>query len=223
MRKILLGRTFAALLFIGILWFISSFLKPYWDRKAIEKAAAEQVASIKLYQELCYSEFLADSNGVSAIGKGIKTIKLDSTSNIAIKVREWFLSKSLNIDSLQKRYDDSMLVAEKNINDLVKSNTNATIVQPNDKDEQFISSVFIVAKDFIKQQLKSPSSAKFSNRYNWNKTVYDFYHIDSEVEAQNSFGSFIMHHWSIDLKLKPDSDWLDNGNWEVKNISVYER
>lgn len=68
------------------------------------------------------------------------------------------------------------------------------------------ATVRVVAKKVVSDNLKSPSSAKFSslsvtNNSNGNYTV------TGKVEAENSFGAKINNSFSVDLNIKSDKSF----------------
>jgi len=83
------------------------------------------------------------------------------------------------------------------------------------------SNAFIIAKDFVKNRLKSPSSADFPfDDYRANvDTSTNTYVVQSYVDAQNAFGANLRSNWVIKMRYKGGS-WADYKNWEVVNLEM---
>ena len=60
-----------------------------------------------------------------------------------------------------------------------------------------------IAKDFVKQKLKSPSTAKFSYDTNDYKFIHsgDAWTVNGYMEAQNGFGTYIKHSFEVQFKV----------------------
>jgi hypothetical protein len=75
---------------------------------------------------------------------------------------------------------------------------------------------FLIAKRFITDQLKAPSSAEFSGtifpEYRYSKLPDGSWRISSWVDAQNGFGAKLRKNWVCELR-QTGSDWADPGNW----------
>lgn len=88
--------------------------------------------------------------------------------------------------------------------------------------ERFADRASIIAKDFIKQNLKSPSTSKFpisdfsySNPDADKKTII----IKSYVDAENSFGAILRKNYYVKLRFK-SGDWADIQNWELLLLNI---
>ncbi len=76
---------------------------------------------------------------------------------------------------------------------------------------------FYIAQEFIKQNLKAPTTALFESYQSAHKLYYadtDVFHYRIAVDAQNSFGAMIRSTFEVDLKLVGD-EWLLVGLKEV--------
>lgn len=98
------------------------------------------------------------------------------------------------------------------------------VISENSKEEKIFEKdlkidAFVIAKNFIRQNLKAPSTAEFqsypeatiSNDGN-QFTIYTY------VDAQNSFGAMIRTHFRVVLKYKPETD-----KWELIDIEDLTR
>jgi hypothetical protein len=84
----------------------------------------------------------------------------------------------------------------------------------------FAQKASVISQYFVKQNLKSPSTANFPfNNYSWsdpnetNKSII----IKSYVDAQNEFGGLIRNTYVINIKYK-GGDWSDTNNWDMIDI-----
>lgn len=61
---------------------------------------------------------------------------------------------------------------------------------------------YIMAKSFVENQLKAPSTAKFAD--SWDSTItktgLDTWKVISYVDSQNSFGAMIRTHFTVVIK-----------------------
>ena len=76
------------------------------------------------------------------------------------------------------------------------------------------------ATDYVRQQLKSPSTAKFPSITDANITWTPdgrLYTIFSYVDSQNSFGAMLRTQWFAKLQ------YLDNGNWSVLDFDFLKQ
>ncbi|MDZ7798366.1 MAG: hypothetical protein U5L76_01980 [Patescibacteria group bacterium] len=82
------------------------------------------------------------------------------------------------------------------------------------------SMAFVIAKGFVRDSLKSPSSADFP--------ILDFvstslgenrYQVTSHVDAENSFGVMIRSDWVATLKYLEGDD-ADQNNWELEKLII---
>jgi hypothetical protein len=69
---------------------------------------------------------------------------------------------------------------------------------------------FVIAEDFVKKQLKAPSTAKFAPK--WESTVTGGdkgckYEITSWVDSQNSYGAQIRTEFQIVVKYAGNHQW----------------
>lgn len=86
--------------------------------------------------------------------------------------------------------------------------------------EEFASRASIIARDYVKENLKSPSTAKFPfSNYSYSNPDKEkrIIGIKSYVDAQNSFGGTMRETYHIKLKFK-SGDWADRNNWELISL-----
>lgn len=87
---------------------------------------------------------------------------------------------------------------------------------PNSDTEKIL--MYSYAEDFVKKQLKSPSSAKFAEGIEKvNSVTYlqdGRYNIESWVESQNSFGAMLRTKFSCTLKREESTITLESINIE---------
>jgi hypothetical protein len=81
-------------------------------------------------------------------------------------------------------------------------------------DSNDCAGAYYEAKDAVKAQLKSPSSADFTGEYNCSQSGSTYY-ITSEVDAENSFGAKLRRSWSASVTYA-------NGSWTVNSVYVAE-
>lgn len=85
------------------------------------------------------------------------------------------------------------------------------------------SQIFYFAKDQIKQRLKAPSSAEFSDDYNLQGSKSDsIYQVKSTVESQNSFGAQLRSYYMIKMKYVGGYDWSDDRSWQVIDCQIFQ-
>ena len=80
------------------------------------------------------------------------------------------------------------------------------------------SDAYLMARAFVRERLKAPSTAEFpplSEARVW-QTPDKKWHAVAYVDSQNSFGAMIRTPWSCTV-------WpIGNDKWEVANIVLYE-
>jgi len=78
---------------------------------------------------------------------------------------------------------------------------------------------YIQAQEFVKQTLKSPSTAKFpALPYEIVDLGDSFYKVSSYVDSQNSFGATIRNEWSVKMALVLDHWFLDKMTFNGKVV-----
>lgn len=79
----------------------------------------------------------------------------------------------------------------------------------------------IISEYFVKQKLKSPSTADFPMfDYTSDYSQLDgTYLVTSYVDAQNSFGAIIRQYYSIKLKFN-GGDWAEANNWTGMQLKI---
>jgi hypothetical protein len=81
----------------------------------------------------------------------------------------------------------------------------------------------IIAKDFVKIFLKSPSTAKFPlleyNSVALPDTEFgkSRYRVSSYVDAQNAFGAMIRNNWTVTMKYL-GGEWNSVESWELEEL-----
>jgi hypothetical protein len=83
---------------------------------------------------------------------------------------------------------------------------------------------FVMSQDFIKRQLKSPSTAKFPYTTDRDVSVTQYVHegkcaftVRTYVDAQNSFGAIVRQNFRVDVS--PDD--ATGNSWSLINIIPY--
>ncbi|MCK5945072.1 MAG: hypothetical protein KAI24_23995, partial [Planctomycetes bacterium] len=70
------------------------------------------------------------------------------------------------------------------------------------------SDAIYLAQEFVKQNLKSPSTARFPGPSHWQVTKTDEgYTVKSFVDARNGFGATMRRQVVIDMEPVGDGDW----------------
>ncbi len=167
-------------------------------------------------------EFINDSSKAdkqSAIEDALILIDNHPDTKEAVICRQWFDNNKIDFQiakNKRQRFIDSFATAskEKAMRDIEENGT-----QP--EGDELHNKAFIIAKDFVKQKLKAPSSADFNDDYYWGSAFNDTYIIRSTVDAQNSFGAKLRNKWTVKLRFK-GGDWSETSNWELINIQLSE-
>ena len=85
-------------------------------------------------------------------------------------------------------------------------------------DPDFAQKAFIISQSFVKQELRSPTTADFPfDDYSYSNVKDNTVTIKSYVDAQNSFGAELRNNYVIVLR-KLGSDWSDINNWEMVSL-----
>lgn len=77
---------------------------------------------------------------------------------------------------------------------------------------------YLMAKDYVKQELKAPATAEFSD-YTCEEGPDSTYSLDGNVDSQNSFGAMLRSSWTVKLK------WLGGDaelptSWQLIDIDI---
>lgn len=82
--------------------------------------------------------------------------------------------------------------------------------------EELARQAFIISQDYVKKNLKAPSTAKFPFLdYTFSDPDPDnTIIIKSYVDAQNSFGAKLRNDYYVKVRYK-GGDWADIQNWEL--------
>lgn len=82
------------------------------------------------------------------------------------------------------------------------------------------SEATVMAQNFVKTQLKSPSTANFPLQNSRMTSITDGeYIISSYVDAQNSFGATTRTNWTVHLKYI-GGNWAEQSSWELISIDL---
>ena len=87
------------------------------------------------------------------------------------------------------------------------------------KVEEFNGEPFIISQTFVKEKLKSPSSAKFPSEFETTYLGDSSFVVKSYFEAQNSFGALLKNNYKISLKFN-GGKWEDVNNWRVIYLDI---
>ena len=84
------------------------------------------------------------------------------------------------------------------------------------------SLVITIAQDFIKQELKSPTSAEFHTKPEWYTVTKDsIYKVISTVDADNSYGAKLRSRYMVILKYT-GGDPYSPKNWYARHVELME-
>ena len=204
------------LLIILIIWgVVKLFEKPltYEERRKLEM---QEELKNRMH------EFVSDTTDTTNF-KAAKYYALDIIESNPISkesevCKKWLVSKGLNIESElieRKRMLDSTIEENKK-----KYSTDIKESESINSDNDELHTVaFMIAKDFIKERLKSPSTANFDYDYSWKVLGNKTYIIISNVDAQNSFGAKLKNKFYVKLKFKGGED-VDIKNWELIDLNL---
>lgn len=77
-------------------------------------------------------------------------------------------------------------------------------------------SAFVMSQDFVKQRLKSPTSAKFHYRASDTKLIGECRTlVNASFDSQNGFGAIIRSNYSVEMQYHKSSD-----NWSAHNLVI---
>lgn len=140
-------------------------------------------------------------------------------------------SKS-HMKSMPKSLKHDYEIIKKRVSILITIIISATLIyiiypkgeENNEKNniEDLSSKAFIISQDFVKNRLKSPASAIFSN-YNYNYKIIDStkIQIKSCVDSQNSFGAMLRTYYSVTVGYN-GGRWMNENNWTLYDIKFEE-
>jgi hypothetical protein len=142
---------------------------------------------------------------------------------VSSKGKETDVTKWFN-DTFKKAIDKQDAIPISNDNEKDKYKSNESISSKKDRSgNQYCTGKELLAYnyaiDFVKQQLKSPSSAKFpSSSEKMSHTINDElncrYKINSWVDSENSFGAKLRRNFSCIIIFKNDEVFCDELNFE---------
>lgn len=86
-----------------------------------------------------------------------------------------------------------------------------------DKKEIEAEEAKIIARDFVKQRLKAPSTAKFQSTYNFavQEQKDGSWKVQGYVDAQNSFSAMIRNNFQVVVKKGPD-------HWQLVKFDMWQ-
>jgi len=96
------------------------------------------------------------------------------------------------------------------------------VEKPEKKTEEDRSTMaFVLAQDYVKSALKSPSTADFPWLDFSSESLGDgLYKVRSYVDAQNTFGATVRHSWEVGLRYKGKGEDSDPTNWELIRLHI---
>ncbi|WP_347273914.1 hypothetical protein [Candidatus Kuenenia sp.] len=133
--------------------------------------------------------------------------------------------QSLNISAtllfqakeLLKRPDNKNIIDKRIVDKRIAEN-NKRIAENNERHGKDSTLAYLIAQDFIKKTLKSPSTAVFPGK--WHEGVYVghignyTYAIRAYVDSQNSFGATLRTYYYAEVRYDGDAD-----SWFLEDIS----
>lgn len=100
----------------------------------------------------------------------------------------------------------------------IKSRKTANQIAAGVDDEGFANKAFVISKDFVTKQLKSPGTADFPfSDFVFSQVRDNTITIKSYVDSQNSFGALLRTNYVIQLKLI-GGEWNDVNSWQVLSL-----
>jgi len=78
---------------------------------------------------------------------------------------------------------------------------------------------FITAEDYVKHELKAPTTADFSGGHTCERGPDNTYSLRGYVDSQNSFGAMLRSTWTVKLKWL-GGDWIQPTSWQLIDISI---
>lgn len=86
--------------------------------------------------------------------------------------------------------------------------------------EDMSSSAYIISQDFVKQKLKSPSTADFPYLDYQSDCIADnTWKVLSYVDSENIFGANIRTYFKVTLKYN-GGEWTEKNNWTLISIQL---
>jgi hypothetical protein len=83
------------------------------------------------------------------------------------------------------------------------------------------TSAFVISRNFITRNLKSPSSADFPLLdFSSTKIGEGEYRVTSYVDSQNGFGAMVRSNWEVTLKYNGFGDWADPRYWTLEKMII---
>lgn len=88
------------------------------------------------------------------------------------------------------------------------------------KPEEMKTEAYVMAQNFMKKNLKSPSTADFPfSEYKFEYLGDSKMKVISYVDAQNGFGAQIRTYYEATMKFN-GGDWADINNWTLINLKT---
>lgn len=118
---------------------------------------------------------------------------------------------------LLKRPDNKNIIDKRIVDKRIAEN-NERIAENNERHGKDSTLAYLIAQDFIKKTLKSPSTAVFPGK--WHEGVYVghignyTYAIRAYVDSQNSFGATLRTYYYAEVRYDGDAD-----SWFLEDIS----
>lgn len=78
----------------------------------------------------------------------------------------------------------------------------------------------IMAREFVKQQLVAPSTARFGEYTTRREGTENTYSVDGEVDSENVFGASLRKRYHCKLRYSGHGDWTEEANWTLLEISI---
>jgi hypothetical protein len=195
-------------------------LSPKKMESDIEALIAEDLKNSEAELKTKMALFVDDSSSVNkenAVNLAVYIIDKFPKSDESKICDEWFFKNHISYADAKSKYDDHYAQLLKTQNQKILSDLEVNGTQP--KDDEMHNNAYIMAKDFVKHELKVPSDAIFGDSYYWGFLSDHIYVIRSTVEAKNSYNAKLKSSWSVKLKFK-DGDWTDLSNWQLLKINI---
>ncbi len=93
---------------------------------------------------------------------------------------------------------------------------------PEEKQKDIELSAYTVAEEYVKFNLKSPSTAKFPtySHATISSLGNNSWRISSVVDSQNGFGAMLRSNWSVVVTYKGGDQYNFSDNWTETELSI---
>lgn len=201
----------------------------YFGKGGIDQYKANQLNGIldnQADREISYgfdeglNKFYKDSSYAAkdslVFAQAIYTLKnytcLDTDSSLGMK--NWLIRRGIKIDSIK------FVARIENAAETQRAERRESM-PTTPADDELHTTAYIIAKGFVKDNLKSPSSASFWHYdFSWSKLGNHKYYIHSYVDADNSYGANIKTEWKVQLEYSGSGDDLEQSNWKLLDIKI---